>query len=159
MSVLCEAISVVIPRAVLDRLYPGGTDGYAAATPNRTFCADEHLTRIGFMHPADVKQQIDHLVAVGLTPAEDDVFVDLAVIDQFEGSTLPCPWIDWERIDGLTRAWLVGTEQGALATPSGWERTPMALWRNGHAGAIEVVADPDVDVSEASFVARTFEDE
>jgi hypothetical protein len=160
MSILCEAISVVVPREVLERLWPGGVDGYAAAAPSATFCADEHLTRVGFMHPNDVSRQIDHLAASGLTPAdEDEVFVDLAVIDQFEGPTLPCPWIEWTRTDAITRAWLSGTEPGELATPAGWKPTPLALWKPGPGGTLQTITDPGVELPEESYFARTFEDE
>ena len=54
MPVLLEAISVIVRRETLERKYPGGVDGYARDCPNRTFCADEYLTRVGFTGPPDV---------------------------------------------------------------------------------------------------------
>jgi hypothetical protein len=159
MSVLCEAISVVVPRDVLDRLWPGGVEEYAASAPNRTYCADGHLTRVGFMHPNDVSHHIDTLRAAGLTPTDDDVFVDLVVVDQFGGPTLPCPWIAWARTEGVARAWLIDTDPGELATPSVWEPTQFTLWRSGSGGLVEAITDAGVEPPEESWTARTFEDE
>jgi hypothetical protein len=160
MSVLCEAISVIVPRDVLERLWPGGVEAYAASIPNRTFCADGRLTRVGFMHPNDVGHHLNGLAAAGLTTADEhEVFVDLAVVDQFEGPTRPCAWLEWERVEQITRAWLSGSEPGELATPPGWKRTTLALWKPGPAGTIQTITDPGVDLPEESFMARAFEDE
>jgi len=55
MSVLVEAISVIVRISTLRDKYPSGVDAYRALCPNRTYCADEPLTRIGFMVPDDVR--------------------------------------------------------------------------------------------------------
>lgn len=130
MSVLCEAISVVVPADVVERRYPGGLRGYQADCPTRTFCCDEHLTRIGFMQPAVSEQWVARLVSVArLTPLSmDGDFRDLAVVDQYEGLTLPCPWLETAVEDGVRRAWLRGTEPGVMAIPDSWRPTRLPTW-------------------------------
>src|SRR5689334_19092901 len=66
MSVLVEALSVVIRRSTLDDYYPGGTDSYlqlanSEASSARLACVDEELTSVRFLRPADAQQWIDDL--------------------------------------------------------------------------------------------------
>ena len=48
MSVLIEGICVVVKRATIDTKYRGGVARYAGDRPNNMYCADEHLTAVGF---------------------------------------------------------------------------------------------------------------
>jgi hypothetical protein len=66
MCVLVEAISVVVPIAVLEKKYPRGAAQYERDCPNGTYCADEHLTRVGFMVPGDVGAFVERLSRLGL---------------------------------------------------------------------------------------------
>jgi hypothetical protein len=121
MSVLVEAISVIVPRVVLEAKYPGGTAQYQRDCPNRTYCADEHLTRIGFMAPADVQEFVSALEKVGLVHQRDGQALDLVVVDQRRGPTTPCRWVEAGRHpDGYSAAWLAGTIPGWFAHPKGW---------------------------------------
>jgi hypothetical protein len=121
VSVLCEAISVIVSRTALDTCYPGGVVGYELHCPNSTFCHDEWLTRVGFMHPDDVGAFVEALVRrTGLSFVEAGRFVDIAIVDQVSGPTRPCDWLDFSRKSGVTRAWLSGRDPGELATPPGW---------------------------------------
>ena len=121
MSVLVEAISVVIRIATLEEKYPGGLAGYRSDCPNRTFCADDHLCRVGFMVPTDVGYFVDTLERLGLKPFQGDMAHDVVVIDQTHGPTTDCDWIEggWHP-DGYTMAWLAGTEPGPLMVLDGW---------------------------------------
>lgn len=121
MSVLVEAISVVVPTAVLEKKYPGGAAQYERDCPNVTFCADEHLTRIGFMVPGDVGEFVERLSRLGLVFQRDGRSADIVVVDQLHGPTTLCDWLESGRHpDGYSAAWLAGTEPGALAHPPGW---------------------------------------
>lgn len=121
MSVLVECISVIVRRESLERTYPGGARGYEALCPNRTFCADEHLTRVGFMTPADVGMFCEHLERHGLVFFDGAQFVDIAVVDQHQGPTRPCDWLSFgKHVAGFTLAWLRGTSPGAMSAPVGW---------------------------------------
>jgi hypothetical protein len=129
MSVLCEAISVVVRADVLERKYPGGVDGYQAACPNATYCRDAELTRVGFTHPDDARAFIANLeAATQLTAIDGEQFADLAVVDQFDGLTMPCPWLCVDITDGITRAWLEGRDPARLATPEGWSGPTTMKW-------------------------------
>lgn len=121
MSVLIEALSVVVLRASVDARYPGGVAAFERDCPNATYCADEHLARVGFMTPADVEHFVRGMVRTGLVHVRDGQAVDIVVVDQLQGPTTQCDWIEGGRHpDGYSAAWLAGTMPGGLATPRGW---------------------------------------
>jgi len=121
MAVLVEALSVIVRNATLESLYPGGVSGYAADCPNRTFCSDGVLTRVGFMTPDDVGAFLERLETRGLVFLHDGVAADIAVVDQHEGPITICDWLAvGEDAAGIRCCWLRGTARGALATPAGW---------------------------------------
>ena len=166
MSVLAEAISVVIPRTVLERKYPGGTERYRRDCPNRTYCADEYLSRIGFMVPDDVGAFVEHLARYGLVHLRDGRSVDISVVDQFRGVTAPCNWLEVRLLDeGYSIAWLAGTDPKVLAYPAGWtpERSrslqlvdeteaERRLLRLGAEGKIDVVLD--YETGKQTYIGR-----
>ncbi len=122
MAVLIEALSVIVRNATLESLYPGGVSGYAADCPNRTFCSDGVLTRVGFMAPDDVAAFLEHLEAHGLVLLRDGVALDVAVVDQFQGLTTVCNWLAFGADEaGVPRCWLSGSPPGYLSVPEGWE--------------------------------------
>lgn len=121
MAVLLEALSVIVRNATLESRYPGGVSGYAADCPNRTFCSDGVLTRVGFMTPDDVGAFLERLETRGLVFLHDGVAADIAVVDQHEGPTTVCDWLAvGEDAAGIRCCWLRGSARGALATPVGW---------------------------------------
>lgn len=124
MAVVCDALSVLIPARILEERWPGGPEGYASNAPNRTFCSDGLLTRIGFMTPNDVSYWVDLLRDRGYRFVEEingiATFVDIAVVDQLAGPTAHCPWIVSEVRDGVRWSWLAGQEPGDLVGPAGW---------------------------------------
>jgi hypothetical protein len=121
VSVLAEALSVIVRRSTLETKYPGGVEGYRRDCPNATFCADKHLTRIAFMVPPDVQRWIDHLTRAGLIFVVNKQAVDFVVVDQRQGPTVPCSWIEGGRHpDGYSAVWLAGTIPGELEHPPRW---------------------------------------
>ena len=121
VSVLVEALSVVGRREVLEKKYPGGVSGYERDCPNRTFCADDHLVRAGFMVPDDVRVFVESLATHGIVHLRHGKAVDIVVVDQFQGPTSPCDWIEGGRHpDGYSAVWLAGTIPGWFAHPVGW---------------------------------------
>ena len=82
MAVFIEYINVVAPVSVIEERYPGGMAAYKADCPNRTFCCDGHLTRIGFMGPPEVGEFLNRLIGLGLQPQEGKAWKDVAVVDQ-----------------------------------------------------------------------------
>ena len=130
MSVLVEAISVVIRLTTLRAKYPGGVQAYREDCPNNTYCADTHLSRVGFMVPDDVGAFIDRLERHGIVHVNGDASVDIVVIDQMSGPTSFCDWVQSGRhADGYSAAWKKGTIPGWFAHPSGWTPRPLKLTR------------------------------
>jgi hypothetical protein len=126
MSVLVEALSVVIRRTTLDDYYPGGTDSYiqladSEASAARLACIDEELTSVSFLRPSDAHQWIDYLADHNIVHLDGDQSLEIVCIDQHFGPTKPCDWIEWRiHPDGYTHCWLAGTEPGLMIAPEGW---------------------------------------
>jgi hypothetical protein len=120
MAVLCEAISVVVDVRALAERFPGGLAGYAAAVPNRTFCCDGSVARVGFMATADAARWVDAIASAGLTIGTPGA--DVAVVDQVVGITSPCDWL-LSASDGSVRiAWRADQEPAQTYVPQGWTR-------------------------------------
>lgn len=124
MSVLCEAISVIVPVDVLEEYYPGGLKGYERSAPNATFCTDGLLTRVGMMNPQDVGYWIRHLESLGMTFVDESTgrpqAVHMVVIDQITGPTCGCDWVFTDKQDGARWAWLANHDRGPRAAPANW---------------------------------------
>lgn len=127
MSVLVEALTLVVPKRVLDMSYPGGTDAYLEALlhserPPRFICnGDVHLVNASFYDPEHILRATELLTAHGIVSVDDGKFVEMACVDQAFGPTMPCEWLEWRRHrDGFTWAWYAGTEPGDMAAPDGW---------------------------------------
>ena len=123
MSVVIEAFTVVIPQARVEADYPHGLAGYRAHCPNATWRCDGLLTAISFMTPEDVDAfvlQTERMSRLRFQ-SEQGTSVDIAVVDQHDGPTMPCHWLSFEvRPEGYAVASLVGAPPAALATPQGW---------------------------------------
>ena len=127
MSILVEAISVVILRSALERKYPGGAAAFICllasrrSLEHRYVCSDSHLVCLSYFTPDAADRGAELLADAGLTDIQDNEFIDFAIVDQHYGPTLQCPWLAWHREpDGFTRAWLAGELPGGLSTPEGW---------------------------------------
>lgn len=120
VAVLCEAISIIVRVDALNERFPGGLAGYAEAVPNRTFCCDGSLARVGFMSPADAARWIDLIAARGLRIGAPDA--DLAVVDQVVGITSPCDWLQSVSDGSVRIAWRFGEEPEQTFVPDGWSR-------------------------------------
>jgi hypothetical protein len=137
MAVLVEAISVVVRRDAIERSLDGGWRAFVSHVPNATFCTDGQLVRVGFMEPKAVEQFVEGLQAAGLVFLRSGKCVDIAVVDQQRGPTMPCEWLGFARIpfgksgSKVAACWLFeGPRLAAgvhfpgksinLATPNGW---------------------------------------
>ena len=124
MAVLVEGISVVVRRPRIAECYPRGWDEFLADVPNRTLCADPDLARVGFMTPADAKGFVALLGRRGLEFLRDGRALDLCVVDQLKGPTVPCAWLDCGTgvVDGHTLAacQVKGSQGRILSCPDGW---------------------------------------
>jgi hypothetical protein len=122
MSVLAEAINVIVRRSTLERKYLGGVAQYERDCPNGTFCMDAQLTRVGFMAPPDVQAFVERLTRLGLVFHDGEQFVDIAVVDEYQGPMAPCSWLQGGRHPaGFTAVWHVGADPSPMACPAGWQ--------------------------------------
>ncbi len=120
MAVPIEGYSVLVRNATLVAKYPGGVDGYRRDCPNRTFCADELVSRVAFMVPGDADVFVAELAEKGLTPYRKGAAEDVALVSQAEGPLRPCTWLELSRRGDVTIAWLAGTDRGDVHAPAGW---------------------------------------
>jgi hypothetical protein len=129
MSVLVEAISIIILRRAIDERYIGGWNGFVADIPNRTVCDDGEIVRVGFMDGSDAILYVENLQSKGLrfTDDADETFVDFAIVDQMEGMKLNCEWLDvhqatfFETGIEIKKCSLKGSAITAVYLPDGWE--------------------------------------
>jgi hypothetical protein len=126
VSVLVEALSLIIPRKVLDVSYPGGTDAFMSrmcdpAVPCRRVCADDRLVSVSFSGADEARIVGGELLALGIVALDDGRFYEMAFIDQAEGPTMPCDWIEWRKHkDGFSYCWLSGTDPDPMHAPANW---------------------------------------
>jgi hypothetical protein len=125
MAVLVEAISVIVRRAAIVERFKGGWPAFLEAIPNATGCYDDDLARVGFMSPDGVEAFVSELEGGGLVFRRDGQAVDIAVVDQLRGPTIPAPWLHVGRIRQgerhLVAAALTGQRPASVAVPSGWK--------------------------------------
>jgi hypothetical protein len=121
VTVLIEAISVIIRVRTLEKKYPRGVFAYERDCPNGSFCMDRHLTRVGFMTPDDTRRFVERLQTLGFEHLRDGEAVDLVVVDQHHGPTSRCRWLKAARHPaGFAFAWKARTVPGSFAYPDGW---------------------------------------
>src|SRR5690349_1234895 len=113
MSLLVEAISVVILRSSLEKKYPGGTSGFLCrlasqrSSEHRYVCSDSHLVCRSYFTPVATDRSAEPLLNAGLTDIATNVFIDFAIVDQHYGPALQCSWLAWNHEPGgYTHAWL-----------------------------------------------------
>jgi uncharacterized protein YdhG (YjbR/CyaY superfamily) len=137
MAVLVEAISVIVRRDAIDARFSGGWRAFIEAIPNRTFCTDGELARVGFMSPPDVEGFVRRLERGGLIFLRNGKAIEMAVVDQMNGPTVPAEWLEFARLPlgdtggEVAACWLyegprfagglhMPAREMAIATPDGW---------------------------------------
>ena len=121
MSVLAEALSVLVRNAVLEDRYPGGVDGFARDCPNASFCSDGHISRVGFLSPRDTRFFLGVLEACGLHWNDGARLPEVAIVDQNLGLLHPCLWIEFgQGRDGIPICWHAAHRPGRLVVPLDW---------------------------------------
>jgi hypothetical protein len=127
MSVLNEALSMVVRKSELEARYPGGAEGFYAAVlalenpPRFVVTLDPYLVSLSFYDGGHANPAFLLLAAWGFEECRAGAAADLALVDQRLGPTLPCAWLRWRRhSDGFTYAWSAGCEPGDMAVPEAW---------------------------------------
>jgi hypothetical protein len=177
MSVLIEALSVVVRCDAIVARFPGGVEGFTSVVPNETLCADGELARVGFMTPQDTKAFVERLESRGLVYRRDGRAVDIVVVDQRSGMMVPCDWAEFGQTDwngdpkcpvSACRARETRVEK--LVVPKGWEyvkslsarhrfvetgKLPPSVRFSRHQDGLDVYVD--TDTGQEYFVGRTEE--
>lgn len=127
MAVLVEAISVIIRADALRDKFPGGLDAFMTILPNRTFCFDGELARIGFMTPQDVNTFVVQLEQAGLVYMREGKTVDLSVVDQHQGPFMPGDWLQFGHVNingtggRVAACRLAGSQSHVINFPDDWK--------------------------------------
>ena len=137
MAVLVEGTSVIVRRDAIESKYDGGWDTFVDNVPNATLCADDEITRVGFMGPADVEAFVRHLERMGLQFVQGGKAIDLAIADQQEGLITECGWLEFAKIGyrdqgKISTCWFFDSPRIVpgihlrgrsmdIATPAGWK--------------------------------------
>jgi len=133
MTILIEAISVVVRLDALDRLGVDGRDAFFNLIPNQTYYEDKKIGRVGFMEEHDALDFINNLSSIGLCQSDDSgAYMDFAILLQEQEEIKPCPWIErfeieWENklldvaafVDSCGKVWLED-DPGSFIAPVDW---------------------------------------
>ncbi len=128
MSVLIEALTLVVWKGALEESFPGGVEGFleavaALAWPPRFACADDaQLVNVSFYERAHAEPTLALLRAHGLGQGGAGLIDDLELVDQHEGPASPRHWLEWRPFEEgrCAEAWLLGTSAGQPAADAGW---------------------------------------
>jgi uncharacterized protein (TIGR02452 family) len=101
MSIQLEFISLLIPRRVVEKHYPGGWEAYKREnrgivnSKNYNVWYDDLLVKEGAMDPMSMEFLVNKWKDLGVKTVSDNgkKWVDVCVADQFGGPTLPCDWL------------------------------------------------------------------
>ncbi|HEY7300497.1 MAG TPA: hypothetical protein VH684_21585 [Xanthobacteraceae bacterium] len=126
MAILVEATSVVVRVEPIRDRFVGGWSAFLDQVPNRTFCSDNELARVGFMSPEDCKRYVVGIEKAGLCFLRDGKAQDVVVADQMRGFTALCDWAEFGRIklrsgQTVSAAQLKGTSSRQLFCPEDWK--------------------------------------
>ncbi len=164
MSVLVEAISIIVRNDSLDAQFPGGVAAYKNSVPNQTYCTDGSITRVGFMPTTDAEHWIESvLVEYGLgLDSSTRLSTTTVVVDQMTGPTGPCDWISVaDHQDGYRYCWLSGTDPGLFSAPGYWapanSRDLSFLTHDDQGSPIVLGPAGDDDAPETQWTTRVFD--
>ena len=153
MTVLVEGYSVICQLESLERSYAGGVQAYENSVPNKTYCKDAYLCRVGFAHASDVRAWLKQCESAGLKTDDGHSWVDVAVVVQGAGLSWECPWLTLETDEfGTMWAGLSSEDKQPPAAPIWWRPGgatmlhPKALTmksQRSEAGNLKTVYVPD----------------
>jgi hypothetical protein len=127
MALLVEAYCVVVRADAIRSKVQGGWNAFQDLVPNSTLCADGEIARVGFLNFDDVMQFVAILEHAGLIHLHDSKAEDLVIVDQQQGPTESCDWIEFASLptDGnqkMVRACrLKGSQGQEVRTPDWWK--------------------------------------
>jgi hypothetical protein len=100
MSVQLEGFNIIIPRVLIDSVYPGGSEKLLDESQISNHFYDDNIVRFGASDTLEVGQIIEEWTGRGLRDIRKRkgkrTWIDLCLIDSEDGLTLPCKWIKIE---------------------------------------------------------------
>lgn len=127
MSLVIEAIYLVVRVSTINQRLEGGLDAFRALCPNRTFVTDGELAGCGFMSIEALNHFAVRLVENGFSRDIDDLDADMMLVDMKDGLYGASSWCVFERIPypgrpGLTLATarLAGGSVEGFKAYEGW---------------------------------------
>ena len=99
MTILLEAMSVVVRCDSLERLGSDGLDHVFSSIPNQTYCSDGSLARVGFLVEQDALDFISFLESVGLVHLQGEESIDFTIVLQGQKDLSPCAWLERFELD------------------------------------------------------------
>lgn len=160
MAILCEALSVITRVSTIQEKFPGGLKKFVKQIPNATYCSDGELVRVGFMSPLDVGVWIDFLNSNGLQVFEDETeatFRDSAVVDQFQGLTALCSWVETGMEGNLRWAKLTNSTIERIELPRGRKLQDVIKGGEFDFVANEDISSDEIIASSKEITPGTFE--
>ena len=94
MTILIEAISIVLRCDSLERLSPEILDQFYSSIPNQTYCSDGRLARVAFLDNQDANGFILFLETLGLVHLQDEESVDFTIALQGHKDSSRCGWLE-----------------------------------------------------------------
>lgn len=102
MAVAIEFINVIVRKSAVEKVFPGGLDGFARQDlANLT--EDDHLMRVGFMDADEAHRFVIKLDEAGLRFLGSDSGSDIAVFG-WDFSQLP-PWLSADLLNNQWACW------------------------------------------------------
>jgi len=131
LSVLIEAVSLVVPAVTIDDVWPGGTTAFLHYVMSggegaaRHAIRDATLVSVSFAEKEYAQRVVDQIRAHGLVELNGKRATDLVIVDEAKGPLLPCQWLAWrQHPDGFTFAWMTNIAPGPMVTPADWVADP-----------------------------------
>ena len=124
MSVIVEAVSVVVKRNSIQTKFPGGWSSFRSIVFSQySMCADSSLASVSFLAAKDAHSYTKFLEEVGFVYLQD-----FAIADQTQGLKDSCDWcyitnfeIDNNPATAVTGCKLEGCSEKKLYVPPDWE--------------------------------------
>lgn len=100
MPIQLKDYNIIIPRTVLDSMYPGGAEAVIKENQISDEFCDEYMVRLGAVDSLEIGKIIEEWTARGLRDIRKRkgkrTWIDLCLVDADDGLTLPCKWIKVE---------------------------------------------------------------
>lgn len=131
MSVLIEAICLVVSRAALHQAFPGQTDAFLAAAretdASRYAIADKHLAVVSANDRLGLSPLVQMLTGLGLTAGSEQRDRGFVIV---EARNEPTATVDWLHIERHPHGFVIGASdhdaERRLVSPPCW--TPAVSW-------------------------------